>query len=300
MTEIAEPSYLTVDCGAGYRNQLWSSVNGQEILVYPKRPNELLTDVEGRKLWSQEIYATRNYYSMVPTAIRPGFYFNRMARPVEYEEFTGARIEYDDGLYSTKARNQLNILCNMLDEICRTVHPEANNMQMYGHATRNLMMLACTEVEAQWKSVLRANDYQSARWCTNDYFKLCAAMRLNEYEIAFANYPWLEPFSPFSNWSAQFPTSSLPWYDAYNAVKHDSEAEFGKATLLNTFNAVAACAVMLVAQFGKAEAFGKGDNLHVYFDFQTTPNWPWSERYHAYFDAPRPKLGWNATKYIWK
>jgi hypothetical protein len=41
------------------------------------------------------------------------------------------------------------------------------------------MLLACTEVECQWRSVLEANDYPGTRFTTNDYVKLLSVMRLD-------------------------------------------------------------------------------------------------------------------------
>ncbi|MET3762215.1 hypothetical protein [Sphingomonas sp. UYEF23] len=57
--------------------------------------------------------------------------------------------------------------------------------------------------------------------------------------------------SPFANWKATDPTKSLSSFAAYHGVKHNREHEFERATLANGFAAVAACAVLLVAQFGQ-------------------------------------------------
>ena len=52
---------------------------------------------------------------------------------------------------------------------------------------------------------------------------------LTEFEIILPLYPWLDPIWPFRGWDASHPTQSLPWYDAYNAAKHDRESHFDKA-----------------------------------------------------------------------
>jgi hypothetical protein len=65
---------------------------------------------------------------------------------------------------------------------------------------------------------------------------LKAAMRLDEYGVEFPSYPRLPPISPFAGWgSSDKPTQALAWYDAYNAVKHNREAEFERATLGHAF-----------------------------------------------------------------
>ena len=141
-----------------------------------------------------------------------------------------------------------------LERICETVHPEKPNLKAYGYDIRNLLILACTEVESHWRAVLKANGVSGDYLTTRDYVALANAMRLNEYAISFPDYPWIDPVAPFKNWNAGKSTATLPWYDAYNAVKHDRENRFKKATLRFAFDAVSACVIMIVAQFG--EVFG--------------------------------------------
>jgi hypothetical protein len=73
----------------------------------------------------------------------------------------------------------------------------------------------------------------------NEYVVLRDAMKLDEYAITFPAYPWLEAIVPFKGWgSTTKPSRDLPWYDAYNAVKHNREKEFERATLQHAFSAV--------------------------------------------------------------
>jgi hypothetical protein len=60
----------------------------------------------------------------------------------------------------------------------------------------------------------------------------------------------LGEFKPFAQWNDTAPTLTLPWYDAYNAVKHHREAAFSKATLEAVLNAAAALHIMQIAQWG--------------------------------------------------
>src|SRR5271157_2491018 len=140
----------------------------------------------------------------------PGAYFPRMARPTS----TG----------------QLHALIQELQQICRVVHPIEHNFHAYGHEIRNIIAIACTEVEAQWKNILVANDQKAGN--RGDYVKLSLPMKLQEYSVELPWYPWLKPIAPFKNWV--LPTKRgekqlLPWYDAYNAVKHDREKKFAEA-----------------------------------------------------------------------
>ena len=58
-------------------------------------------------------------------------------------------------------------------------------------------------------------------------------------------------------------------YAAYNEVKHDREVNFKRATLRHAIEAVAACVVMLAAQFG-LEAL-KRNELRRLFEFVHRP-----------------------------
>jgi len=87
---------------------------------------------------------------------------------------------------------------------------------------------------------------------------------------------------PFETWgSTTAPTRDLPWYAAYNSVKHDREGQFHRATLETVFHAVAACFIMLFAQYGFTQRPAlqeKGVNL---LNLVETPSWPAAECYLA-------------------
>ena len=105
-------------------------------------------------------------------------------------------------------------------------------------------------------------------------------MRLDEYAVDFPNYPWLTPIKPFARWgSTDSPTRELLWYDSYNAVKHNREAEFERATLGHAFAAVTACSIMMAAQFGIPAGLGQRSELQSFFHFSAVPAWPLSEVY---------------------
>jgi hypothetical protein len=158
------------------------------------------------------------------------------------------------------------------------------------------LILACTEVESHCRGVLNANGVAGERLSMNDYVKLRAAMRLDEYAIAFPSYPWLEPIRPFFGWgSTGKPTQDLPWYDAYNAVKHDRENKFERANLASVFAAVAACAIMIEAQFGLPDGLGLGSDLMAFFEFAEVPSWPLAELYIYPYSDERPN--WEAVNY---
>ena len=183
------------------------------------------------------------------------------------------------------SRQAIRNLCLDMLEIFRRVEPDgANAGVIYGHEIRNLLALACMEVESSWKSILKANHYRSApgrppRFSTNDYVKLRDPLRLAEYEVRLVGYSSVPNFRPFSGWSVTDPTRSLAWYDAYNETKHDREANFRAATLLQMIHALGAAHVMMYAQFGQCKAGGVGSTDHDEFWMMSKPSWLPEERY---------------------
>ena len=167
--------------------------------------------------------------------LQPGEFYPRIARPNDQHPHKspgsnpGARNEAN---VIAITRGRLIALTRQLDRICQTVQPTEGTFGAFGHDIRNLLILACTEAESHWRGVLVANGVSKDRFNTTDYVALKDAMRLNEYAVDFPNYPWMAPIRPYADWgSTGRPTQELPWYDPYNAVKHNREAEFERATL---------------------------------------------------------------------
>jgi hypothetical protein len=184
---------------------------------------------------------------------QPGEYHPRMWRPYCCPEI---RKTYDVDFHS--AQGAALSLFSEMKEVFRYVEP-AGNRAAYGHEIRQLLILACTEVEAQCKAVLRANTYQRVtkngklvpekNWNLGDFHKTARPLRLAGFKMKVRGHPTFPVLDPFDSWAtATF--APLPWYSAYNKVKHDREREFPRATLENMVNAMAAVHVLIVAQFG--------------------------------------------------
>ncbi|MCW5676190.1 MAG: hypothetical protein KIT15_16560 [Xanthobacteraceae bacterium] len=214
----------------------------------------------------------------VPLKIPPGSYYPRIARPLD-NDLTNAPANPGNHLnlrLIENSRDQIESLRDTLVRLCRVIHPEGGNLKSYGSDIRNIIIMAATEVEAQWKGVLLANRQRAEN--TKDYFKLLSALKLDEYEVSVSYFPWLKSFKPFSGWAINHPTKSLPWYDAYNAIKHNRENEFKNATLANAFSALTACAVMMYAQFG-THGYQRRDSIDTFFKLKSFPKWHFSEAY---------------------
>jgi hypothetical protein len=218
--------------------------------------------------------------------LEPGRYYPRMARPPHFRRNDTPGIspgaQHEVNLISI-ARSQLAVLARQLNRICQTVHPTQQTFETFGHDIRNL----------QWRGVLGANGVKKRTCSTRDYVRLQPAMKLDEYAVRFPYYPWLEAIQPYKGWgSTENPTQDLKWYDAYNAVKHNREAEFERATLRHAFEAVSGCFIMITAQFGD-EGIERKSEIDSFFKFSALPKWSPSNVYILPGDAMIPD--WSPT-----
>lgn len=220
----------------------------------------------------------------------PGAYYPRMARPNDQHprEAPGMLPNFwNSADIIASSLNQMRSFVGMLDNIFQSVQPVDENMNCFGNAIRNLLILASTECEAQWKGVLSANEYTPDRPNTSDFVKLASVMRLPEYSVKLQHYPWLDAVAPFKAWDAGAPTKSIFWYDNYNAAKHDREQSFQKSNVSSAINAVSAVWILIAAQFG-IHALREFPDLNRYFHLETVPLWRYSEVYtigYQDFDA---------------
>lgn len=219
-----------------------------------------------------------------------GEHYPRIARPL-----FSARDDF--GIWSPSLHTELDVvaasqgqarsLLRQLERICQTVQPGPRTFEAFGHDIRNLLVLACMEIETHWRGVLVANGARRRQFSTSDYVKLAEVLQLRAYAVRFPAFPTLESIRPFETWGqGAHPTSDLPWYAAYNAVKHNREGEFEKASLQHAFQAMSGCAVMLVAQYGKW-GLGHQTDLSAFFHLVERPEWPLTEAYVAMPGRPQ-------------
>lgn len=221
-------------------------------------------------------------YTITRYPIQPGKFHPRIARNSQAptQGFSEkARLSAD-----TDAR----ILFEMLEEIFSTLEPDPKIENAYGHRLRHFLILACTEIEAAWVGVLRANGFKGKRPSTKEYVKLLGPMRLDEWKVRLAIYPDYPEVTPFAGWDPKKPTESLKWYDAYNKVKHNREINLSMAHLGHVISAAAALYIMEMAQFG-TQTRGK-----EVFRTMTIPKWQPEE---LYFPPLSDSDTWSPVNY---
>ena len=191
-------------------------------------------------------------------AWRPSLYYDdEMMQGLEHSSFE-LRL----------AEQSLLLLVQRLDELLHFIEPTADSLTAYSHKARELLILACTEVENYWGSFLKIAGTTAPKsgFTTNDYVKLLGPLNLEDYQITLPRYAPVSPLRPFLGWSAAKPTQSLPWYDAYNKTKHDRASHFKDASLINCIVSVAASLVVFSVRFGPFRLFHGAGSLPAYFN----------------------------------
>lgn len=263
-----------------------------------------------KHLFTKDIFQLLNLNSnnikIIPAKLNAGECYKDIHRPVlSQEKIDLCRnpylLEYmdldyfDSPIFNTNKFisdfNQLQILIELIEKVFKYISPVQKNMETFGNELRNIIILACTEVESLWKDTLLSNNYANKKLTTKDYVKLLSILKLNEYKIKFNFYPDIEEVSPFSNWNTKSPTQSLSWYSDYNAIKHDRLNEFSKATLKNAIESVSAVVIMLIAKYGYTNIYWK-TKIENLISITEIPDWGFEDYYIPPF--------WSKDEPKWK
>ena len=240
-----------------------------------------------------EIYPKLKVGEFYPNIYRPEFSYKLQKRhfvdrkngipfsEVYDDPYIFNREEYSDYL------RQLEIIINDLNEVFKVIAPSPNNYKCYGNSLRNIIVLACTEIDSMMHNILVRNEYckDDAHTSMNDYRILNEALRLDEYSISFVDYLQLKDYVPFKEWTNK--NGSLTWYNAYNHVKHKRSDNFQEANLENAILAVMGFALVLVAQYGFENNMWNR-KLGNYLKITRQPKWDLSDFYIPYTDDMLP------------
>jgi hypothetical protein len=162
-----------------------------------------------------------------------------------------------NAIQKNRAKRDLSILVQKLQEILLYVEPTKEGLSSYSHKTRELLLLASTEVENCLRQYI--SDCNADRAKTKDYVNILDKIDLKKYKITFNGYSEVFSCKPFELWNKEQPTQSIVWYDAYNKTKHNKDKYFNLATLENVLYAVAACVVMFCIRYSPHAVYSEND-----------------------------------------
>lgn len=237
-----------------------------------------------------------------------GEYYNHIYRPVFSYKLQDKHIAFKDQPYRQEYDDlaiiaerdeyiryirQLEIIFEELTNIFKVIEPSSDNMNVYGNALRNIIILSCTEIDAMLRNIMKSNGYEKKNdnYSTNDYIKLKEILKIDDYVLSLNFFDSLGSFSPFKEWNKQSPTTSIQWYDAYNKIKHNRDHNFAHANLRNAINSVIAFAIILMAQYGWDNAFWKRKFDDI-FKIKNVPRWN-IEEFYIPFSTEHPQVAIN-------
>lgn len=237
-----------------YKNELNQNVF-IEILGFGDAPN-ILNKFVCDYTYNIE-YVMRNCYNYNDIQIKNmeiGFRYKNICKPFIDRD---NQMSLDEVYYKYSAKRDLSMLVGRLQDILLYVEPSVVGFKTYSHKIRELLILACTELENTFKLY---NFGQNVT--TKDYVNILKFVNLYEYSVSLIGYRnKLEQFCPFKNWDVNDPSSSLAWYSAYNDCKHNKNEYFELATLENCINAVVANIIMFSIRFDAYELYNTNDTL---------------------------------------
>lgn len=195
---------------------------------------------------------------------------------------------------------QLELILDELFDIFKVVSPHSRNMNVFGNAIRNVLILSCTEVDSLMKSVLHSNGYKIDRPNMNDYRQLIIPMKLFDYTLAFRYINEVGGKTPFGKWEPKENSNSPSWYKAYNDVKHDRINNFKEANLRNAIEATLGFATMLIAAYGYRND-NWNENIGKIINVKKEPVWSLKDFYippmygskALYVEHPYIELKWT-------
>jgi hypothetical protein len=136
-----------------------------------------------------------------------------------------------------------------LAETARFVHFSPDNFETFSIEFSQIMMAACAEIDTVAKQLCARVDAAAPRGNIADYQATLTLKYPRFYENQVLIPAHGLEMQPWRKWSPPTPAAP-PWWQAYNAVKHDRGAQFGQATLENALNAVAGLMIIVIYERG--------------------------------------------------
>ncbi|MCX5801824.1 MAG: hypothetical protein NTX17_10640 [Candidatus Eisenbacteria bacterium] len=157
-------------------------------------------------------------------------------------------------LVSYKA--SFDLLRKELEQLTKFIEPVDANVQAFSHRTYGLLLRICTDFESLAKELLVSTSCSKGpdSMTIQDYRILESSLHLETVEVEFLLWrPSPRRVLPFKDWSTAQPP--VRWYQDYNVVKHNREAEFSQASFCTVLDAMSG----LFAMLAKASDFDWGD-----------------------------------------
>jgi len=141
-------------------------------------------------------------------------------------------------------------------ELFDYIEPADSNESCYSYRIHSLLLRLCIEFEDNAKSILFENGFEkkdktgnTLRLNITDYKMIESTHFLSSFEVRLPFWSGINvDRKPFLDW--QNGKSTLPWYQAFNDIKHERSQKFTCANFGNLIDAYCGLLVLLTSQFG--------------------------------------------------
>ena len=136
--------------------------------------------------------------------------------------------------------------------LCEFIAPHDSNLDTFSHRTYEFLLRVCTEFENLSKFVLAEKGHtKKGNMDIGDYRKLEGYFGLSQQEAGLLFWTPSKKFvTPFADWA--HPNNALRWYQDYNKVKHNREAEFPRGSFENLVLSLSGLFLCVHARFGRS------------------------------------------------
>ncbi len=211
-----------------------------------------LPDAPSGELENSPISSTSWPYRRIVRQLADGSFQNSgNGQYVEHERYSVDAWHY---------KRAFQIIDAELAEIFTFIEPSTQNFQSFSYKISGLLTKISIEVEANLKAILKENQYSiiPSKLTMTHYAKVEKSHFLSKYEIKFAVWYGEDViFRPFQAWEDHQSPKKIPWYQSYNAAKHDRHAQFAlSATFKNMIEAYCGLAILMWSQFFNTDSPG--------------------------------------------
>ncbi|MBD3280489.1 hypothetical protein GF389_03110, partial [Candidatus Dojkabacteria bacterium] len=143
---------------------------------------------------------------------------------------------------------EYHLIMKDFDKLLAYIDPSEENLGTFSHRTFELLLRSCTAIEAIFKVLSRDLGYPSENLDMRDYFRINndSNLELSDYIVKLSSWrSGKKIVVPYEGWHDGQNYKKLPWYKAYNNVKHDRDQNFKEANFENVINATAGLFTLL-------------------------------------------------------
>lgn len=129
-------------------------------------------------------------------------------------------------------------------KLTKYIEPVEKNFDTYSLELVHQLQMIGSEIDVVMKVICESESNVSLRSRPNiqDYYPIILQKFPKIKSLSVKCYDF--SYKPFENWDEQFPSQSLPWWQAYNDVKHNRALKFEKGNFKMVMHALSALCML--------------------------------------------------------